>query len=181
MTKVDVIGKIVNHLPKHEFNGGWGEKVVKFFDKQISVPENRLLIGVSALASQPFIDLYNKDVDEKTRIVSCARTVAKTLSGTILGVAIRAGCIHLAKNYSELDNSGAKPIKKMFSPSNASVKNHAYRQYQNAIGTLLAVVGLLFSNFLLDAPLTAVLTNVLVKKMESNPKIKTKEALDETA
>jgi len=181
MAKIGIIGKIVDSCPKHEFNGGRGEKVINFFDKYISVPENRLLIGVSALASQPFIDLYNKDVDEKTRVVSCARTIAKTVVGTVTGVAIRAGFIHLAQNYSQVE--GTKKVRKLFTPSIAtSGKTHAYRQYQNTMGTLLAVGAMLFTNFLIDAPLTTFLTNHLMKKFgvdSANGEQTKKEVLNE--
>lgn len=171
MAKVDIIGKIVNRMKKREFNGGSGEKIINFFDKRISVPENRLIIGVTALASQPFIDLYNKDVDEKTRVVSCARTIAKTVSGIITGVSIRAGFIKLAQNYSVVGDKGVKKAKKFFTPTNAlSDKTHAYRQYQNTVGTLLAVVGMLFTNFLIDAPLTKFLTNKLMDRFENTGK-----------
>lgn len=186
MAKIGIIEKIVDRCPKHEFNGGRGERFINFFDKHVSVTENRLIIGVSALASQPFIDLYNKDVDEKTRVVSCARTIAKTLIGTITGVAIRAGFIKLAQNYSRVGNAQIPKVRKLFTPSVAiSDKTHAYRQYQNTMGTLLAVGALLFTNFLIDAPLTKFLTNHLVKKFgaedsvskdDINPK---KEALNE--
>lgn len=165
MAKIDVIGRIVKHLPKREFNGGRGEKVIKFFDKFVSVPENRLIIGVSALATQPFMDLFNKDVDEKTRVVSCARTIAKTVSGTVVGVTVRAGLIKLTRNYSKVGGSEIKNIKKIFTPSNAlSDKTHAYKQYQNTMGTLLAVVAMLFTNFLIDATFTTFLTNKLMKR-----------------
>lgn len=181
MAKIDIIGKIVNKCPKQEFNGGRGEKVINFFDKFISVPENRLIIGVSALMTQPFIDLYNKKTDEKTRKISCIRTIAKTAACTFTGVTIRAGFIKLAKNYSVVGDVGANKLRKFFTPSAAlSDKTHAYRQYQNTMGTLLAVVGMLFTNFLIDAPLTKFLTNKLIDKygeMDSNSKHK--EALDE--
>lgn len=169
MTRLDLIGNIVQRCPKREFNGGRGEKVINYFDKFISVPENRLIIGVSALASQPFIDLFNKDVDEKTRIVSCARTIGKTVSGTLTGVLLRKGFIKLAKNYSVIGAKDVKKVKRLFTPSDAiSDKTHAYKQYQNTIGTLLAVVGLLFSNFLIDAPLTNFITNTLLKHFKAN-------------
>lgn len=172
MTRLDLIGKIVQRCPKREFNGGHAEKVINYFDKFISVPENRLIIGVSALASQPFIDLYNKKVDEKTRKVSFARTIGKTVSGTITGVLLRKGFIKLAKNYSVVGAKDIKKVKKLFTPSEAlSDKTHAYKQYQNTVGTLLAVVGLLFSNFLIDAPLTNLITNVIMKKMKVDKEV----------
>lgn len=171
MAKIDMIGKIVNICPKRAFNGGRGDKAIKFFDKFVSVPENRLIIGVTALATQPFIDLYNKDVDKKTRVVSCARTIAKNFVGVVTGVTIRAGFIKLAEKYSEVGDVGDKKIKKLFTPSNAvSDKTHAYKQYRNTVGTLLAVICMVFSNFIIDAPLTAVMTNWLIKKMDKGSK-----------
>ena len=167
MAKIDIIGKIVGRCRSRNFDGGRGEKVINFFDKFVSVPENRLIIGVTALASQPFIDLYNQDVDRKTRVFSCARTIAKNFVGMVTGVAIRAGFIKLAQKYSEVEKTDVKSVRKLFTPSEAlSSKTHAYTQYRNTIGTLLAVVGMLFTNFLVDAPLTKWMTNALIRHFE---------------
>ena len=43
---------------------------------KIAGPENRLILGISALASQPFIDYYNKNVDEKTRKYSVCKAIS---------------------------------------------------------------------------------------------------------
>lgn len=164
---VNITNKIVSIIPKHEFNGGRGEKVIHWFGQYVSSPENRLIIGVTALMSQPFIDLYNKDVDEKTRVVSCARTLAKTVVGTAVGFSVRAGFVHLTKNYSALGNVGIKKIRKLFTPSEAKTDMpYAYKQYQNAMGMFLSVAAMLLTNFAIDATLTKFLTNVLVKKFE---------------
>ena len=164
---INITEKIVSKIPKREFNGGRGEKFINWFGKNISTPENRLIIGISALASQPFIDLYNKEVDEKTRIISCARTLGKTISGIITGVAVRAGFIHLTKKYSELGSVENRQLKNFFTPSKAPPKmTYAYKQYQNAMGMLLAVFGLIITNFAIDAPLTNFLTNHFTKKFE---------------
>lgn len=183
LAKIDLIGKIVQRLPKREFNGGRGEKVINFFTKHVSVPESRVIIGVSMLACQPFIDLYNKDVDEKTRVISCAKTIAKNVVGIVTGFSIRAGFIKLAQNYSKVDKK-VKNAKKIFTPS--IVKNipnvdktHAYRQYQNTMGTLLAVAGMVFTNFLVDAPLTILLTNALMKHFGVYEKPKAKATAKE--
>ena len=149
-------------MPKKEFNGGRGEKVINWFGKYISAPENRLIIGVSALVSQPFIDYYNKKVDEETRRVSCARTIAKTIAGMITGYSVRAGFSKLVQKHSEF---GAK--NNFFTPSNASKSlKHAYKQYQNAMGMTLAIAGLIITNFAIDAPLTNFLTNYLTPKIK---------------
>lgn len=173
------INKIVGRIPKHEFNGGKGEKAINWFGKYISTPENRLLIGVSALMSQPFIDLFNKDVDEDTRIVSCARTIGKTIAGTITGFGVRAGCITLTKKFSVLGK--ASPIKKLFTPSNAPKEmTYAYKQYQNAMGMLLAIGAMLITNFAIDAPLTNFITNHLTDYFRGKSKLN-KGGLNEKA
>ena len=159
-----IISTIAGKIPEHKFNGERSEKFLNWFGRNISTPENRLIIGVTALASQPFIDLYNKDVDEKTRVVSCARTIGKIVAGTITGVGVRAGFMKLTRNYSELGTVGTKTIKKLFTPPNAPEKmTYAYKQYQNAMGMLLAIGAMLFTNFAVDVPLTNFLTNRLTK------------------
>lgn len=159
---IRIAEKIVSKIPKREFNGEKAEKFISWFGRNISTPENRLIIGASALASQPFIDLFNNDVDEDTRIVSCARTIGKTVAGTATGFLVRAGFIHLTRKYSEVGEVGTNKIKKLFTPPNAPSKvTFAYKQYQNAMGMLLAIVAMLFTNFAIDAPLTNYLTNNL--------------------
>ena len=165
MTKITDI--IINHIPKRQFNGERTERLINWFGKNISAPENRLIIGASALASQPFIDYYNKDVDEKTRKVSCARTIGKIIAGTLTGYSVREGFTKLVEKYSKFDSKN-----NFFTPSNASKTfNHTYKQYQNAMGMTLAIIGLVITNFAIDAPLTNFLTNVLTKKLDkpTNP------------
>lgn len=186
MTKITEM--IVNKISPREFAAGKrANKVVEWFGENITTPENRLILGVTALASQPFFDLYNKDVDEKTRVISCARTIGKIVSGTLTGVAIRGGFIKLAKHNSLVGEVGTKKViqivrkgkeaiqkhilitkgKKLFTPSDAlSDSTHAYKQYQNAMGTILAIVAMIFTNFIIDAPLTKLITNTLVKRFE---------------
>lgn len=160
-----ITDKIVSKIPVRKFDGGRGEKIIHWFGENISTPENRLIIGVSALMSQPFIDLYNKDVDEKTRIVSCARTIAKIVAGTILGVTIRGGFIKLTQRYSKLGEVGAKKINKLFTPPSAPKEmTYSYKQYQNAMGMLLAVGAMILTSFALEGLSTKYLTNVLMKK-----------------
>jgi len=160
-----IIDKIVNKIPARKFNGERGEKIIHWFGENISTPENRLIIGVTALMSQPFIDLYNKDVDEKTRIVSCARTTAKIVAGTILGVTIRGGLIKLTQKYSKLGEAGTKKINKLFTPPSAPEKmTYSYKQYQNAMGMILAVGAMVLTSFALEGLSTKYLTNVLMKR-----------------
>lgn len=140
----------------------------------LNTMHNRLILGVTGIAIQPFIDLNNKKVDEKTRKVSVARTVAKILVGTATGVAVRGACIELlGKKCSQLGLKEAKgfygKLKTLFVPNVPEIKNltkpnQAYRDYQNAIGTFLGLIAMCITNFAIDMPLTKFFTNILIKK-----------------
>ena len=47
---------------------------LKWAQEKIAAPHQRLILGATALSSQPFIDLNNKKVDDRTRQISCAKT-----------------------------------------------------------------------------------------------------------
>ena len=140
---------------------------IKKTGEKISSAEQRLILGASALMSQPFIDANNKRVDEKTRKVSVARTIAKIIAGTFTGYFIRKGCIKGIKAHSQVEGKNVSKWKSIFTPKN--IKDNttdAFLQYRNAMGTVVALVVMMFTNFLIDAPLTKFLTNALVKKEE---------------
>ena len=152
-------------LPDATFNKKKTIGLIGDIGRDISSAENRLILGVSALMSQPFIDAKNKDVDEKTRKVSVCRTIAKIVAGTLTGYLIRKGCISAIKNWSQLPGKGVPRYKSLFTPKGArSTNSEAFKQYQNAMGTVVALVVMLFTNFGIDAPFTKFLTNLLVKK-----------------
>ena len=67
--------------------------------KTLHAPEQRILIGATGLAIQPFIDLNNKNVDKETRKTSAWRTAAKIIAGTIVGVAVRYWGIAFVKKF----------------------------------------------------------------------------------
>ena len=131
-----------------------------------------MILGVSALLSQPFIDLNNRKVDEDTRKISAARTVAKIIAGTLTGVAIRAGCIKAIDAFSklpaQLKNVKNPKLKTLFTPEaalNGVLKDLTH--YKKALGTIISLVVMTFTNFLIDAPLTKFLTNKFVDKILS--------------
>ena len=76
-------------VPESVYSNDRVIKGIKKTGEKISSAEQRLILGASALMSQPFIDWNNKNVDEKTRKVSVARTVAKIIAGTLTGYYIR--------------------------------------------------------------------------------------------
>ncbi len=151
-SKASSIGKrIYDAIPN--FNPIANEKTIERiakFGKKCSSAEQRLILGATAIVMQPAIDARNKSVDEKTRKVSVARTIAKVIAGTLTGFAIRKACIK------------AMDLK-MFKPSNyTKVTKDAFDQYKNAMGTIVALVVMMFTNFLIDAPFTKFLTNLMI-------------------
>ena len=97
-----IVSTFVSRIPQMTVKGERANKAIKWIGKNISSPENRFILGATALMSQPFIDLNNKKVDEDTRKVSAARTVAKIIAGTATGVLIRSGCIHAVNAFTKL-------------------------------------------------------------------------------
>jgi len=164
MQELTVVDRIAKALPAFNFNSAKLSKRIQWLGKHISTPESVLIVGATALASQPFFDLYNKKTDEKTRKVSCYRTISKIIATTLTGFLIRRGFINLVKNNSVIGEEVSKTFKKFFTPSDATDFDHAYEKYQNGLGTILALITMIFTNFAIDAPLTMFLTHRLAKK-----------------
>ena len=154
----------LNLLPDATFNNRGTVGLIGNIGRDISSAENRLILGVTALMTQPFIDARNKDVDETTRKVSVCRTIAKIVAGTMTGYAIRKGCIKTINNLSQLPRKNMPLYKSLFTPKGArSTNTEAFKQYRNAMGTVAALLVMLITNFVIDAPLTKFLTNLFVK------------------
>lgn len=171
-----IIGTIVKVCPRHVIDKG--EKAVTTIG-HFSTPANRLIMGATALAFQPYIDYHNKDVDERTRKVSTARTVAKILAGTFSGFLVRKGCIKLidfasVKNMAELNKMGEglrKNLAKTLIPNEKVVSNEKYfdnfrmmKKHKEAIGSCMALLAMIITNFVFDVPVTKYLTNKFVDK-----------------
>ena len=158
-------------LPDATFNKPKTVKMIGDIGHDISSAENRLILGVTALMTQPFIDARNKNVDEETRRVSVCRTISKIIVGTMTGYVIRKGAIKAIRSWSQLPAPGVSRYKTLFTPKGArSTNTEAFKQYQNAMGTVVALVVMMFTNFLIDAPLTKILTNLLVKNSGGDDK-----------
>ena len=124
---------------------------------KIAGPENRLILGITALTSQPFIDYYNKNVDEETRKYSVCKTIAKILVGTTMGVIVRTLAIKYSANLIRHIDVTKKLPDALRNPETRKI-------LQNTIGDILGLGICVFSNFLIDAPLTKTGTNILVNK-----------------
>ena len=161
------------------------KQYINWIGEHVSSPEQRLLLGATALATQPFIDYNNKNVDENTRMISVARTLAKIISGTVVGVAVRVGCIRIATKYGQtvitkLENGGISVAPKtksdIFAPKidYLDITESQYlkraENHRSTMGTILATCAMMFTNFLIDAPLTRFLTGKFSKFITQNVK-----------
>ena len=154
--KTNILKRLYNAVPNIEVVSDKFISHVENFGKKCTSAHQRGILGATALITQPFIDAHNKSVDEKTRKFSVARTIAKIIAGTLTGVAIRYGCIK-AMNL------------KPFHPARwDKVSEDVQQQYKNAMGTIVSLVVMMFTNFLIDAPLTKFLTNIMISQPKTN-------------
>lgn len=178
----NVTGTVAGALPTVTIKSERANKIITWIGKNISSPENRLILGVTALMSQPFIDLHNRKVDEETRKVSAARTVAKIIAGTLTGVIVRKGCIKAIDAFSKLPSQITSTTKwpwlrTLFTPDSAIAGILTdLTHYKNAFGTILSLFVMTITNFAIDAPLTKFLTNKFVDKIKEKDAIKAEEA-----
>lgn len=140
----------------------------------ISKPaENRAIMGATALLTQPPIDYYNHKVDKETRTVSRNRTIAKILAGTGVGVFVVRGPIYKAI-ATMTDPKGKSKYSKSLLPKKhltELAKNEVFlKNYRSALSMSVALVAMCATNFLLDAPLTAFLTNKFNEKSAQRAK-----------
>jgi hypothetical protein len=174
--------RIMDAVPNMTVKSARANKVVSWIGKNVSSPENRFILGVTALMSQPFIDLHNKNVDEDTRKVSAARTVAKIIAGTLTGVAIRYGCIKAIDAFTQIPEKLAKGAKlsrwkTLLTPSPKVLETLENLDYhKSALGTLISLGIMVFTNFFIDAPLTKLLTNKFVDKIHKKDNEKQTQA-----
>ena len=143
---------------------------------RISRPmENRLIMGATAIITQPTIDMCNHRVDEDTRIVSRNRTIAKIIAGTLVGMAVRGSSYNIVEKMTNIEGTGKHsksliPTKYLEEFKNAPKKLKSYR---SALATFVAILAMCITNFAIDAPLTVYLTN------KFNAKTKAKQAAKE--
>lgn len=163
--------------------------------RRLHAPEQRIILGATALATQPFIDLQNKNVDKETRKTSAARTIAKIVAGTAVGVAVRYAGIAFVRKYCQYEkvfnNAGLveriipKKGRSLFVPiftrgDNVfpiaeDVLTKKFEKHAKAMGTFVATVAMFATNFLLDAPLTKWFTKLCVKAMSAKDNNKKSE------
>lgn len=155
--------KFIDIIPEKTLNGEKAETDSYVNTNNIlSRPHvNRAIMGTTALMTQPFIDRYNHRVDEETRKVSMYRTIAKIIAGTAVGILVRGSCYKLVTKMTDI--GGNKKHSKSLLPKAWIEKFEKHPDYlgnyKSALSTFMALGIMMFTNFLLDAPLTLYLTN----------------------
>lgn len=149
---------------------------MKKIDDIISRPaENRGILMVTALATQPAIDACNHKVNDETRNVSISRTVAKILAGGCVGMFVVRGPIY--KGIEKWTNvKGNSKYSKALIPKryfNELYNNPKFlNNYRSALAMAVILVANCFTNFLMDAPFTIFLTNLFNEKRKKAEEVK---------
>lgn len=168
--------KVLDIMPEATFKDT--SKKLKRLDERMSKPaENRAIMGASAIVLQPIIDLCNKKVDDTTRLMAVCKTVSKIVVGTLVGICVRGGAYRMVRQMT--NPRGVTKMSKFLMPSMYSEQltksPKLLRNYRSALSTALAITAMLVTNFVIDAPLTALMTNKLTKKIGVSPDTNSKQ------
>ena len=161
--------KVLDTLPSHtqkesaRCRDEWNK-----IDNWASKPmQNRGIMGVTALLTQPFIDYNNKQVDEETRKMAFLNRCAVILSGTTVGMFVVRGPLYTAIEKMT-DLKGESKFSKALLPkkylSEMSKNEKFVKNYRSALSMAVALGAMCVTNFVLDAPLTIFLTNYFKDK-----------------
>ena len=149
---------------------------LRWVANNFSSPHQRAILGITALCTQPFIDLNNKHIKNEDKSITVAKTISKIVVGTIAGITLRHYAIKLVKKYAQSTNTGKysqcllpKSLVEKINRGVNIAKGHLLN-YKNGLGTIIGVSCGLFTNFLIDAPLTKLLTNFIHDNYFKNSK-----------
>lgn len=161
--------RLFDMLPNLSVNNKDRLKVLNKIGDYMGRPfENRLIMGATAIATQPFIDEHNKRVDKDTARASRNRTIGKILAGTTVGCIVRSGVYNLINKCTVEDISVDRWDNFLTPRSSSKVSRHLVtnklRNYRTALSTIVAMVVMVGTNILFDVPLTTKISNYLNKR-----------------
>ena len=143
---------------------------LKWISENFSSPQQRAVLGITALCTQPFIDLYNRHIKKEDKPITVARTIAKIIVGATVGVTLRYYAIKAVKNFTKRVKTGKysqcllpqEIVEKLrVNPETKEIPETYLLNYRNGLGTFLGVMGGLFTNFAIDAPWSKKATNLI--------------------
>ncbi|MCR5266584.1 MAG: hypothetical protein K6E29_08355 [Cyanobacteria bacterium RUI128] len=171
LTGLDVRRRLFKLIPNITING---EAFANNIGTILSRPDvNRAIMGVTAIMTQPFIDYYNPNVDRDTANVSTFRTIGKIIAGTTVGCAVRSLCYYgthaltsVAKNAPEWRTALLPP--KSFMEYLANKNPDWLKNHRSVLATIIGLGAMLFTNVLLDVPLTNLISGKLIGRYRKN-------------
>ena len=141
------------------------QKAFNKFGHALASPHwNRLAIGFAA-CTQPIIDYFNPKVDRDTAKASSYRSMAKVISCTGVGFIVRGASYKLIEKFahaSEAEGSTLLTPKAILAEKNPELRKSKLKIHKNAYSTVFALFVMIFTNVLLDAPLTSMLANKFI-------------------
>lgn len=173
--KKRITQKVLDTLPEHTTKES-ARKLDRWekYDRWMSKPaENRAIMGVTALMTQPFIDYNNKKVDKDTRKIAFINRCAVIIAGMTVGIFVVRGPIY--KVVEKMTNiSGKGKWSKFLLPKKyleEITNNEKYLEnYRSTLSTGLALGTMGITNFALDAPATIWLTNRMQEEFSQKDK-----------
>ena len=142
---------------------------------------NRLIMGGTAIVTQPFIDEHNKRVDKESARASRNRTIGKIVAGTTVGCIVRGIIFDLVGRCTHEDISVDR-WDNLLTPRNTSTIKpsmlpNRLRNYRTALSTIIAMFVMIGTNVAFDLPLTNMISNFLnkVDAKKKNKKVNTQQ------
>lgn len=130
---------------------------------------NRVALGVAAITSQPWWDYFNPKVDDDTAKASAIRTGSKIGVCTTIGFTIRSLAHAFVKKFangSTKEGSTLLTPKEILREINPEIKECKLKLHQNTFAFFVALFVMMFTNFLIDAPLTTYVANKFLAKAD---------------
>lgn len=128
---------------------------------------NRAALGLGAIITQPAIDRYNPNVDNNTALASSYRTTGKIIACSSVGFCVRGGCYKITDKFANASKEEGSTIltpKAILKETNPELRKNMLKLHKNAFSTVFALAVMVFTNFLIDAPLTTFISNYLIKR-----------------
>lgn len=160
------------------------EKFINYSGKKLNAPQQSIIMGVSSLVFQPYINRKNKQLDEDTRDMAVARSIGKSITGNISDFLTRVFSIfavaklsNYAINKVNTDDDFVMEInpkskldiftpnlKEDFVPRPKKEFLKDFKSYRMAMGALVATGLAVFVKTTVELPATKFLTDYFYRK-----------------
>lgn len=160
------------------------EKFINYSGKKLNAPQQSVIMGVSAVVFQPYINRKNKQLDDNTRDMAVARSIGKNITGNLFDFITRVAAIFTVAKLSNYATNNVKDdedlvtelkpkskldiftpnLKEEFVPRPKKEFLKDFKSYRLAMGALLATGIAVFVKTTVELPLTKKLTDYFYKK-----------------